>query len=134
MAKIAIYLTMIILVSAQVDEPLSAEVNRGLRATTLSQHHGNLGEPQSDTKEGKGITIELALMDEKPMLGTVSEEFEKLEKELKELLEELKTMEQEAEEKIREELLPHLKREIEKLKKWLREFQFDDDSPAPQKT
>lgn len=133
MAKILMCLFMIIWISAEDHDRLFA-TNNELRAVTIAQFHEVPKEPQSNTKKGNAITIDLALMDARHMLGRVNEEYEKLEKELKELLEKLKTMEKEAEEKIREEILPQLKREMEKLKKWLRELQFDEHQSEPQKT
>jgi hypothetical protein len=50
-----------------------------------------------------------------------------IEKQLKELLKDLKKLEKEVKEKVRKELLPHLKREIEKLRKWLREFDLEGE-------
>lgn len=47
-----------------------------------------------------------------------------LEKQLKQLLQDLEKLEKEANEKLRKELIPLLKKEIERLRKWLREFQF----------
>ena len=59
------------------------------------------------------------------------EKYKGLEEKLKDLMEELKRLEKEMENKFIKEILPRIKREIEKLKKRLREFQFDDDEPKP---
>ena len=57
-----------------------------------------------------------------------------LEEQLRLLLEELKRLEKEAKEKFREETLPYLKREIEKLRNRLKEFSPDkEESPQPQR-
>ena len=56
-----------------------------------------------------------------------TEEYKKLEKELKALLEEMKRLEKDVKEKLRIEILPLIRREIEKLRKQLREFHFEDD-------
>ena len=61
-------------------------------------------------------------------------EYKELEKELKKLLEEMKRIEKDVEKNIRKKLLPLLKREIEKLRKWLRELKPKDDSPEPVRT
>ena len=52
-----------------------------------------------------------------------------LEKQLRLLLEELKGLQKDAEEKFRKDILPYLKREIEKLRNRLKEF-----SPGKEKT
>lgn len=61
-------------------------------------------------------------------------EYKELENELKKLLEEMKRIEKDVEKNIRKKLLPLLKREIEKLRKWLRELQPKDESPEPVQT
>jgi hypothetical protein len=65
-------------------------------------------------------------------IGTdTSREFEELEEELKRLMEELKRFEKETEEKIRKEVLPALKEEIEKLRQWLREYCPEQEESTP---
>lgn len=54
--------------------------------------------------------------------------FEDLERQLKQLLQELRKLEKEAGEKLRNELIPMLKKEIERLRKWLREFKLKEKS------
>ena len=55
-----------------------------------------------------------------------------LEKQLKQLLQDLEKLEKDASEKLRKELIPLLKKEIEKLRKWLKEFQFrQKEKPEP---
>ena len=55
-----------------------------------------------------------------------------LEKQLKQLLQDLEKLEKDAGEKVRKELIPLLKKEIEKLRKWLKEFQFrQKEKPEP---
>jgi hypothetical protein len=57
-----------------------------------------------------------------------------LEEQLRLLLEELKQLEKDAEEKFRKEILPHLKREIEKLRNRLKEFSpGKEEAPQPQR-
>ena len=56
-----------------------------------------------------------------------TEEYKKLEKELKDLVEEMKRLEKDVKEKLRKEILPLIRREIEKLRKQLREFHLEDD-------
>ncbi len=58
------------------------------------------------------------------------EEHTKLEEQLRVLLEELRVLEKEAKEKIQKEILPYLRREIEKLKEWLRDFQPRKEDPS----
>ncbi|MBN2123867.1 MAG: hypothetical protein JW821_06220 [Deltaproteobacteria bacterium] len=59
-----------------------------------------------------------------------------IERQLKELLEELQLLEKDMREKFRKEILPHLKKEIERLREWLREFhpELRDPEPEPRKT
>ena len=64
---------------------------------------------------------------EKPNQVSQKEKYKELEEKLKDLIEELKRLEKEMENKFIKEILPRIKREIEKLKKRLREFNFDDD-------
>ena len=58
------------------------------------------------------------------------EERTKLEEQLRVLLEELRVLEKDAKEKIQKEILPYLRREIEKLKEWLRDFQPRKEEPS----
>jgi hypothetical protein len=58
-----------------------------------------------------------------------------LEEQLRLLLEELKKFEKDAEEKLRKDILPYLKREIEKLRNHLKEFSpGKEEAPQPQRT
>jgi hypothetical protein len=58
-----------------------------------------------------------------------------LEEQLRLLLEELKKFEKDAEEKFRKDILPYLKREIEKLRNHLKEFSpGKEEAPQPQRT
>jgi len=58
-----------------------------------------------------------------------------LEEQLRLLLEELKKFEKDAEEKFRKDILPYLKREIEKLRNRLKEFSpGKEEAPQPQRT
>ena len=61
-------------------------------------------------------------------------EYKKIEKELKKLLEEMKRIEKDVEKEIRKKILPLIKREIEKLRRWLRELRPKDDVPEPVQT
>jgi ABC-type transporter Mla subunit MlaD len=56
-----------------------------------------------------------------------SKEFERLEKELKKITEELKRSGREAAEKIQKEVLPRLEKELEKLKEKLRKFRKKEE-------
>jgi peptidoglycan hydrolase CwlO-like protein len=49
---------------------------------------------------------------------------EDFEKQLKSLLRDLEKLEKEAKEKMTKEILPYLRQEIEKIKKWLKEFRI----------
>ncbi len=57
-----------------------------------------------------------------------------LEEQLRLLLEELKKLEKDAEEKFRKDILPYIKREIEKLRNRLKEFSpGKEEAPQPQR-
>ena len=57
-----------------------------------------------------------------------------LEEQLRMLLEQLKRLEKDAEEKFQKDILPYLKREIEKLRDRLKEFSPDkEEAPRPQR-
>ena len=66
--------------------------------------------------------------------GSQDKDSEDLEKQLKELKEEFKKLQKEIHEKFRKEVLPLIKKEIEKLREWLREFHPRDSEQEPQKT
>ena len=70
----------------------------------------------------------------RPLPCGAAEAHEEVKKELQELLEELKAREKDLEGKVRKEVVPHLKREIRKLKEWLRKFPHKDDGQEPTKT
>ena len=63
-----------------------------------------------------------------------SKDYEEIEKRLQQLLEELKQLEKDMEKRMRKEVLPHLRKEIERLKKWLRQFRMKEDDREPIKT
>jgi len=65
--------------------------------------------------------------------GAKDEKSQEIEKELKRLLEEVKKLEKDAREKVQKDILPRIRKEIEKLRKWLKEFSSSDDDTAPRK-
>jgi Skp family chaperone for outer membrane proteins len=65
------------------------------------------------------------------------EEYRKLEDELKRLLEELKRLEKNMEDKVQNEIIPFLRKEIEKLRERIRRFRMDEkprESERPVRT
>jgi hypothetical protein len=50
---------------------------------------------------------------------------EDFEKQLRSLLKDLEKLEKEAKEKMTKEILPYLREEIERIKKWLKEFRLE---------
>jgi hypothetical protein len=52
---------------------------------------------------------------------------EDLEKQLKSFLRYLEKLEKEAEEKMTKEILPYLREEIERIKKWLKDFRLEKE-------
>lgn len=69
-----------------------------------------------------------------PAQGSKGKEYEELQKELKGLLEELKRLEHETREKFIKEILPQLKKEIEKLRERLRQWHPDSHEPERKRT
>jgi len=59
--------------------------------------------------------------------------YEDMERQLKSLMEDVRRLEKEAAEKIRRELIPLLRKEIERLRKWLRDLHLDGDEEEPVK-
>ena len=59
---------------------------------------------------------------------------DEIEAELKRLMEDVKRLEKVIKKRIEKDVLPHIKREIEKLRRWLRELQPEEDDVSPQKT
>ena len=58
-----------------------------------------------------------------------SEEYKKLQKEVKRLLEEIKKLEKEAKDQFDEKILPLIRRKLEQLRKLLEEFNLKDPPP-----
>lgn len=58
----------------------------------------------------------------------LSEDFEK---QLRSLLKDLEKLEKEAKDKMTKEILPYLREEIEKIKKWLKEFRLEKEKEDP---
>jgi hypothetical protein len=52
---------------------------------------------------------------------------EEIQKEWKALLRELEKLEKEADKKMRQDVLPYLRKEMERLRKWLREFELKEE-------
>ena len=76
------------------------------------------------------VSTENAEMTGQPVQS--KESHEDFEKQLKSLLRDLEKLEKEAKEKMTKEILPYLREEIEKIKKWLKEFRLErekEDQP-----
>jgi peptidoglycan hydrolase CwlO-like protein len=56
---------------------------------------------------------------------------EDFEKQLRSLLKDLEKLEKEAKDKMTKEILPYLREEIEKIKKWLKEFRLEREKEDP---
>jgi hypothetical protein len=56
---------------------------------------------------------------------------EDFEKQLRSLLKDLEKLEKEAKEKMTKEILPYLRQEIERIKKWLKEFRLEREKEDP---
>ena len=84
---------------------------------------------QSDSCEPRAVSTSPVTSSEKNSNGKGE-----LEEQLRLLLEELKRLEKDAEEKLRKDILPYLKREIEKLRNRLKEFSpGKEEAPQPQR-
>ena len=83
---------------------------------------------------GCGILNQVFSNNERSERDSQEKEYKEIERELKKLLKELKRIEKDVEKNIRKKILPLLKREIEKLRRWLREMRPKDDSPEPIQT
>jgi len=57
--------------------------------------------------------------------------YDKLEEELKALIEEMKRLEKDAREKVQKDILPQIKREMEKLREKLRQWRDEEDESEP---
>ncbi len=61
------------------------------------------------------------------------EEYRKLEDELRRLLDELKRLEKNMEDKVRNEIIPFLRKEIEKIRERIRRFRMDEKPPESER-
>lgn len=61
------------------------------------------------------------------------EAYRKLEDELKKLLDELKRLEKNMEDKVQNELIPFLRKEIEKMRERIRRFRMDEKPPESER-
>jgi Skp family chaperone for outer membrane proteins len=61
------------------------------------------------------------------------EEYRKLEDELKRLLDELKRLEKNMEDKVQNEIIPFLRKEIEKIRERIRQFRMDEKPPESER-
>lgn len=64
----------------------------------------------------------------------VDPEYEELQEELRQLMEEMKRLEQDIRTKVRREILPRIRQEVERLRKWLEELDLERETPGPLKT
>ena len=83
-------------------------------------------------KEG-GISNRVVSVDGISDQDSESEELKEIEEQMKQMLDEVKRLEGELKKKVQKELLPIIRKEIERLKKWLREFQPEDEEKKPRK-
>ncbi|MFH1350519.1 MAG: hypothetical protein ABII26_06230 [Pseudomonadota bacterium] len=85
------------------------------------------GDPKWD---GGGVrSCETISIDEKADPGPKTDEYSKLKEELERLMEEMKRLEKDFKDKLSKEILPLIRREIEKLRKRLKEFKIEGDEP-----
>jgi predicted nucleic acid-binding Zn-ribbon protein len=61
------------------------------------------------------------------------EEYRKLENELKRLLDEVKRLEKNMEDKVQNEIIPFLRKEIEKIRERIRRFRMDEKPPESER-
>lgn len=81
-------------------------------------------------KEG-GVSYGAVSVDGSSDQDSESEELKEIEERMKQMLEEVKRLERELRKKVQKELMPIIRQEIERLKKWLRELQPEDEETKP---
>jgi TolA-binding protein len=88
-----------------------------------------------EIKVGKesGVPFRVVSVDASSDQDSESEELNEIEEQMKQMLEEVKRLERELRKKFQKELLPIIRQEMERLKKWLRELQPEDEETKPQK-
>src|SRR4030042_2630800 len=73
-------------------------------------------------------TVEAEIIGQPVQSKDLHEDFEK---QLRSLLKDLEKLEKEAKEKMTKEILPYLRQEIERIKKWLKEFRLEKEKDDP---
>lgn len=96
---------------------------------------GHLSRSPIPQSEGRNHRPEgLISLEEKKNRDFLGEGVEDIEKQLKSLMEELKKLDKDVRGKVRKEVLPRLKREIERLREWLRKMEPKRDQDEPIRT
>ena len=96
----------------------------------LSPVSGHRPDRNGSEEDGKAATPLIVSKDGEDE-GSDSEEYEELQDRLKALMDELKRLEENAEHKIRKEMIPFIKREIERLNEWLKTLRPKKDREEP---
>lgn len=78
-----------------------------------------------DCRSIQSTQVTLFLIGEQPGPDAESKGLEDIERQVKELLQELEKLQREATRKFRTEVAPQLQKQIEKLKEWLRDFRLE---------
>jgi septal ring factor EnvC (AmiA/AmiB activator) len=81
----------------------------------------------ADTVTAVGVHLKTVT----PKQALEDQDMEAFQEELQRLLEELKKLEKEGEETFRKEILPQLRREMERFKEWLRKLKPQEESQEP---
>ncbi len=82
----------------------------------------------------KAVSAEMIAAEANPPSSQESkEEYRKLEDELKRLVDELKRLEKNMEDKVQNEIIPFLRREIEKIRERIRRFRMDEKPPESER-
>jgi len=93
------------------------------------------GQPvQSTLRLPRACARGMLRVDPERGLSTVegsNEDHEDFEKQLRSLLKDLEKLEKEAKDKMTKEILPYLRQEIERIKKWLKEFRLEKEKEEP---
>lgn len=82
----------------------------------------------------KGHPVDLIVAEDRKRDDSPDDSIEDIEKQVKSLMEELKKLERDVRGKVRKEVLPRLKQEIERLREWLRKIDPKREQNEPVRT
>jgi hypothetical protein len=95
---------------------------------------GHAGHAEAPPHDPGGTARQAPLGGKDPGDNPVDQEYEELQEELRQLMEEMKRLEQAVRTKVRREILPRIREEVERLRKWLEELHPEKEVPEPLNT